>query len=205
MDGSIPGTYTITYDTADGTPTYSSATYTIGDTVSLPADLTKEGYTFKGWCVDSATCAEPIDTSTWAGATKDVTLYAQWEIISNSGCQPGYYSSQDSGECTICEENHYCIGGENSTMKSCPPGLVAPVGTVSANECGKIMRIGENVLYLTQKQQTTPALAVKIDDKIYYAKTTPVSQIEQPTKHFLRTRIDGIEYSIHDNAIQRRN
>lgn len=205
LDGSIPGTYTITYDTAGGTPTYSSATYTIGDTVSLPADPTKEGYTFKGWCVDSATCAEPIDTSTWAGATKDVTLYAQWEIIPNSGCQPGYYSSQDSGECTICEENHYCIGGENSTMKSCPSGLVAPVGTVSANECGKIMRIGENVLYLTQKQQTTPALAVKIDDKIYYAKTTPVSQIEQPTKHFLRTRIDGIEYSIHDNAIQRRN
>ena len=70
--------YTITYNTMGGTPTCSSTTYTVGDTVSLPGgDLTREGYTFAGWCVDNETCTNPI-ASTFTGTTRDVTLYAQW-------------------------------------------------------------------------------------------------------------------------------
>ena len=211
------GKYLYGYGTSNsGSPVYSSNPFTFTYTknslaISQPPSVFREGYEFAGWCEsesdanDQALASCPEKNALQPSDMVSKTFYAKWKIVSTSGCQPGYYSSQDSAECTICEENHYCIGGENSTMKSCPPGLVAPVGTVSADECGKIMRIGEKVLYLTQKRQTIPALAVKIDDNIYYAKTTPVSQIEQPTKHFLRTRIDGIEYSIHDNTIQRRN
>ena len=122
-----------------------------------------------------------------------------------SYCDPGYYLPENTNECVICDENHYCVGGENAIMEPCPDGLVSPRGTSVADNCGKIMRVGEDMIYLTQTQQTTPALAVKMDGKIYYAKTTPISSGAKPmninTTHSLRTMIDGVEYSIHDNTI----
>ncbi len=122
-----------------------------------------------------------------------------------SYCAPGYYLPENTTECVICDENYYCVGGENAVMSPCPDGLVSPVGTTVADNCGKIMRVGEDMLYLTQTQQTHPALAVKMDGKIYYAKTTPISMGVKPmninTTHSLRTMIDGVEYSIHDNTI----
>lgn len=134
------------------------------------------------------------------------TIYATaiYENVS-SYCEPGYFFSSDVAECVICDENHYCVGGENAVMESCPDGLISPTGTVVADNCGKLMRIGDGMLYLTQTQQTTPALAVRIDGKVYYAKTTPVSDGEKSmninTEYSMRTKIDGVEYSIHDNTI----
>lgn len=120
-------------------------------------------------------------------------------------CNPGYYSPNDSTECVICAENHYCTGGD-ATMQSCPNNLVSPAGTTNAEDCGVIMRVGEDMLYLTQRMPELPALAVKIDGTVFYAKTTPVSKGEKPmninTEHSLRMKIDGIEYSIHDITIK---
>lgn len=137
----------------------------------------------------------------------DGTIYAKaiYENIPRY-CDPGYYIPENATKCVICVENHYCIGGENATMQPCSEGLVSPVGTVSADNCGKIMRVGEDMLYLTQTQQTTPALAVRIDGKIYYAKIEPLTedknQMNNTTNTSLRTKIDGVEYYIHDNTIQ---
>ncbi len=134
------------------------------------------------------------------------TVYATaiYENVS-SYCEPGFFFSTDTSECVICDENHYCVGGENAVMESCPDGLISPTGTVVADNCGKLIRIGDGMLYLTQTQQTTPALAVRVDGKVYYAKTTPVSEGEKSmsanTEYSMRTKIDGIEYSIHDNTI----
>ena len=174
------------------------------DMITLPSNNfnAQNGYVFDGWNCDNDIGDKAVGAIFYMPEA-DVTCTAQWRVISVSECEPGYYSS--SNGCVICEENHYCTGGENSSMQNCPSGLVSPTGTISADNCGKIMLVGENVLYLTQVQQTTPALAVKVDGKTYYAKTTPISQIEQPSEHFLRTKIDGVEYSIHDNTVQRRN
>lgn len=168
------------------------------DMITLPSNNfnAQNGYVFDGWNCDNNIGDKAVGAIFYMPEA-DVTCTAQWRVISVSECEAGYYSS--SNGCVICEENHYCTGGQNSIMQSCSTGLVAPEGTVSADHCGKIMLVGEDVLYLTQTQQTTPALAVKVDGKTYYAKTTPISQIEQPAEHFLRTKIDGIEYSIHDN------
>ena len=120
-------------------------------------------------------------------------------------CDPGYYLPNDSTECVICAENHYCTGG-NAAMQSCPNNLVSPAGTANAEDCGIIMRVGEDMMYLTRRMPELPAMAVKVDGKVFYAKTTPVSQGEKPmninTEHSLRMKIDGIEYSIHDITIK---
>lgn len=118
-----------------------------------------------------------------------------------SECEPGYYLSSSTNKCVICEKNHYCI---NNVMNACPDDLVSPVGTSDAKDCGKIIRVGEDMMYLTQRMTELPALAVKIEGKVFYAKLTPIDKGEKPmninTEHSLRTKIDGVEYSIHDNT-----
>lgn len=208
-----PGSYVITLNNMTGATwasttevppaeyTYKSETIVIGTPI-------KEGYNFDSWCDDeemTQNCERTKTIPTHSAGNK--TFYAKWTaVLSGSECEPGYYLPQNSDNCVICDENNYCTGGTNPVMQPCPAGLVSPTGTVSADNCGKIMLVGEDVLYLTQKQQTTPALAVKLDGKTYYAKTTPLSQITDiNAKYFLRTKIDNIEYAIHDNTVQRRN
>lgn len=121
-------------------------------------------------------------------------------------CDPGHYLPDNTTECVICAANHFCLGGENAVMEPCPDGLVAPTGTTVADHCGKIMRVGEDSLYLTSIKQTSPALAVRMDAKIYYAKMTPISKGERlmnvNATQSLRSMVEGTEYSIHDNTIQ---
>lgn len=126
-------------------------------------------------------------------------------------CNAGYYLPANSLVCERCQNNYYCPGGDLTPadadvgINECPAGLVAPAGTADIGNCGKVMRIGNNVLYLTQTRQTTPALAARIDGVVYYARTTPVSNglrhINENTTDYLRTNIDGTEYSIHDNTV----
>ena len=129
-------------------------------------------------------------------------------------CDAGTYlpaGATSARDCAICPENKYCGDDnprefvanavEDQGVASCPSGLVSPRGTTSVGGCGKIMHIGEDVLYLTSEQQTTPALAVKLEGKVYYAKMTPGAKaINEATNTSLRTRVDGVEYSIQDNV-----
>ena len=41
-----------------------------------------------------------------------------------SFCDAGYYFSENTNECVICDENHYWVGGENAVMKPCTDGFV---------------------------------------------------------------------------------
>jgi len=158
---------------------------------------------FTGWLIsDTDTVVQPGDPFQYLYTTNK-TLTAQWILV---GCPAGEYLDEGSGECVVCAENNYCVGGAEP-MQQCPEGLVAPIGTVSADLCGKILRVDEDMLYLTQVKQTTPALAVKLDGRFYYAKIEPLSdegnQMNGTTNTSLRTNIDGVEYYIHDNTIQR--
>jgi uncharacterized repeat protein (TIGR02543 family) len=61
--------YTISFNSAGGS-LVDSITQDYGTDITPPADLTREGYTFKGW--------DPIVPSTMPA--EDLTLVAQWEI-----------------------------------------------------------------------------------------------------------------------------
>ncbi len=50
-----------------------------GESVVFPADPTRAGYTFVGWCSDSA-CTTLIDKSTYKYPSSNVTLYGKWQI-----------------------------------------------------------------------------------------------------------------------------
>ena len=61
----------------------------------------------------------------------------------------------------------------DSGITQCPDGLYSPPGSDSADDCGRILHIGEYVLYLRTAKLTSPALHVKIGDVIYYGDMFP--------------------------------
>lgn len=70
--------YTVTFNTNGGSDV-DSLSVDYGDTVTKPADPTRDGYTFAGWYSDeSLATAWNFETDT---VSKDTTLYAKWTEI----------------------------------------------------------------------------------------------------------------------------
>ena len=94
-------------------------------------------------------------------------------------CTQGYYLPANSHQCTQCPKNSYCPGGifnptnTDSGITQCPDNTTSLPGLDSADDCGRILHIGEYVLYLRTAKLTSPALHVKIGDVIYYGDMFP--------------------------------
>ena len=94
-------------------------------------------------------------------------------------CTPGTYLPANDNVCIQCPRNSYCTGGFfpqaniNTGITQCKDGLYSPPGSDSADDCGRILHIGEYVLYLRTAKLTSPALHVKIGDVIYYGDMFP--------------------------------
>lgn len=73
-----PTTYTVTFD-SDGGSAVEAQTVKAGETATKPADPTKDGSTFKGWCKEGTT--ELYDFS--QPVNDNITLKAQWEENGN--------------------------------------------------------------------------------------------------------------------------
>lgn len=79
-------TYTVTYNVNGGTCDKTSDTYTTGGTALTLPTPTYTGYTFQGW-YDAATGGTKIgDAGTSYKPSKDITLYAYWELIPTEEC-----------------------------------------------------------------------------------------------------------------------
>ena len=114
--------YTVTFNTNGGSDVdFLSVDY--GDTVTKPADPTRDGYTFAGWYSDeSLATAWNFETDT---VSKDTTLYAKWTEIptytvtvaaSSHGSVTVNPTSAAAGEMvtlTIAQETGYTLSGLN--------------------------------------------------------------------------------------------
>ena len=74
--------YTVSFNSKGGTPTPQDQTIKIGGKVVKPADPTRDNYSFRGWAKADNETSElwNFDTETVTG---DMTLYAQWSIITH--------------------------------------------------------------------------------------------------------------------------
>ena len=94
-------------------------------------------------------------------------------------CSPGYYLPADSTSCTQCPKNSYCPGGTftptttDSGITQCPDNMYSPLGSDSADDCGRVLHIGEYILYLRTAKLTVPSLNVQIGNAIYYGDMFP--------------------------------
>lgn len=70
--------YTVTFNSNGGTPV-ADVKQEYNQTITAPDAPTKEGNTFKGWFTDDVTFAAPWTFGT-DKVTKDITLYAKWDV-----------------------------------------------------------------------------------------------------------------------------
>lgn len=115
---------------------------------SLPtsSNVTRSGFTLKGWTVGNADGATYVSTSNKTPKlTGTANLYAQW----TKSCSAGYYLQQSNASCVQCPAvssgtGYYCPGGalEYNTAwadkgkKSCPSGYPwSEAGNSSINSC----------------------------------------------------------------------
>ena len=127
-------------------------------------------------------------------------------------CSLGYYMPANTDDCVVCPANSYCPGGTytfNETVSQgitpCPAGTVAPTGMWEFSQCGRIMHIGADSLYLRTTKKTTPALNFDIDGDgtpDYFAN---MSTADQPMNHSttrkLKLSVNGITYSVCDDTV----
>ena len=129
-------------------------------------------------------------------------------------CEAGEYVPAGEQTPVKCPENSYCPGGDytfNQNQASgkfeCPEGLKAPEGAKLLADCGIILHIGEDKLYMHSDKSTRPSLAVRAKDKNWYANTTPVSEGEKPISDKpgskkLHINVNGTEYTVHGRYVE---
>jgi hypothetical protein len=135
-------------------------------------------------------------------------------------CEPGTYLPAGEKECVVCPEDSYCAGsGEDSfTFKEvdpegkdndqgifkCDDGLKAPEGSTSYKDCGILMRIDGDALYLRAERvmNGNPAFVTQ-DSKgnDWYATMTPVSEgkkkVSKGSDKELHVKVGNVEYTVH--------
>lgn len=135
-------------------------------------------------------------------------LVPQFEL-STYVCNPGYYLPADAEGCELCPNNNYCSGGAfqyNATtpqgIMECPNSWYAPAGMHELASCGRILHIGNNVVYLRSAKKTTPSMNVKIGSDTFYGNMTIGDVImNSGTENKLKVQYDGTTYSVYDDTV----
>ena len=177
-------------------------------------------FVFMTWLVNAAPVyADPImnDTSVVGGCnilnlgtySGTAQLVPRFELATYV-CNPGYYLPADGTECVICPNDNYCVGGAyqyNPTtaqgIMECPNSWYSPEGMHELSSCGRILHIGDNVVYLRSSKKTTPSLNVKIGNEIFYGNmTTSEINMTKGGEHSLRLNYGGQTYSVYDDSME---
>lgn len=100
--------------------------------------------------------------------------------------------------CRDVEKGYYSPAGD-VLRTQCPVGLTTigyGAGADEAGDCGRVMHMGEDKLYLRSTKKTTPSLNVKVGDTTYYGNMTSGT-----TKGKLRVKSGTTTYSVHDDSM----
>lgn len=128
-------------------------------------------------------------------------------------CEPGTYLPANANECVICTEDNYCLGGLYAPYQSnaqgitpCESGLRSPAGSQKAADCGYILHVGDDKLYLHADKNTSPSLVVEVDGQKWYGDATPVANgkktISDDTNKTMHMEYKGTEYTVHGRYVE---
>lgn len=159
-----------------------------------------------------------LATTCPTGTVQFITGYEQyWDghvscVDENLVCNSGEYFPAHWYECKICPENNYCAGGTytfNETVtqgiESCPNSWYSPAGSSSVAQCGRILHVGDNVVYLRSGKKTTPSLNFDLDNDgtpdFFSNMTTADVPMNINTKRKLKINYNGQTYSAYDDTV----
>jgi len=118
-------------------------------------------------------------------------------------CGGGSYVATAGAGCTNVGVGYWGGGGtvaQNATLgrTQCASGLTTigyGAGADEVGDCGRVLHIGDNKVYLRSAKKTTPSLNVKIGDKTFYGNMSTA------TKGKLRIKSGSTTYSVHDDSM----
>ena len=127
-------------------------------------------------------------------------------------CERGYWLPKQSETCAGCPENSYCPGGEytysetdDGGLFACPDGTFAPSGMWEAAQCGRILHIGDDILYLRSIRKTMPSLHFDFNaDGVadFFANTTTRDvPMNKNSERKFRFRMGENIYSVYDDTV----
>ena len=135
--------------------------------------------------------------------------YLNAVFVKNIDCDAGNYLPANTTVCALCPANNYCLGGSYSPnvehvqgVIQCPNNLFSPSGAASLVQCGRIMHVGDDTIYLRSDKVTTPSLNVKIGDEIFYANMTSTqTKMNKNSEHYFRARWQNSDYYVCDDTV----
>ena len=141
-----------------------------------------------------------------------VNAIATYDDVSYN-CKRGYYLPMQSEGCTKCLANSYCPGGKylyatnaDQGINACPGGLMSPTGMWESGQCGRILHIGNDIVYLRSERKTTPSLNIDINNDgvpDFFANMTQSDiTMNNQTDNKLKMRVGDNSYSIYDDTIE---
>ena len=122
----------------------------------------------------SAECTACLDNYVTMGTSDtDHDSASKCKLICPGG---SYVSAANSTECTKVGTGYWAAEsitaqGSAGTRNACPVGLTTVgygLGADEAGDCGRILLVGSDKLYLRSDKKTTPSLNVKINGTTFY-------------------------------------
>lgn len=112
-------------------------------------------------------------------------------------CPGGYYSEGGAVyECTPCGTESYCSAGfQNMCMDGLSTIGYGP-GADEEGDCGRILHVGNNKIYLRSKKKTTPSLNIKIGSTTFYGNMS--TSVDAP----LKITSGSTTYSVYDDSME---
>ena len=180
--------------------------------VPCPQNATCMGGTFQfnERVAGGITYTRPITTNVSRGCNINLSdsKVARF-TINEYDCAAGYYVPANNDGCVPCPADSYCPGGHyvfNETMaqgiNTCANGLHTPVGMWESDQCGRILHIGENVIYMRSTRKTIPSFNIKVGNDIFYGNmTTADVPMSATATQKLKVKLGDTIYSVYDDSI----
>lgn len=136
-------------------------------------------------------------------------LYAQNQC--KASCSAGQCLPTANGQCVNAGAGNWSAGGTvayGSTLacNACASGLTTigyGHGADEADDCGRILHVGENHVYLRSGEKTNPSLHVKIGSTVFYGNmSTTMTNMSDGINHKLKMKYNNATYSVYDDSAQ---
>ena len=165
---------------------------------------------------DCDTC--PDNTYSTGGATQCtacLTNYTTYGPKTSSEacriyCAGGYYiRTANDTECSAVGAGHWAAGawtiqGQAGSYTNCAAGLTTigyGVGADEAGDCGRVLHVGANHIYLRSDRKTDKTLNVKIGGTVLYGNMANAEvNMSNNVDHSLKIKVGNTTYSVYDDS-----
>ena len=167
-------------------------TYSLGGTVTPSEDKGTEYLTSCTACLDNYTTTG--DALTDHDSASDCKIY----------CDGGsYISVANATQCSNVGAGYWAPSstisqGSVGSRNACASGLTtigSGAGADEAGDCGRVLNVGDEKIYLRSTKKTTPSLNISINGDVFYGNMSTA------TKGSLRINSGGTTYSVYDDSM----